>query len=86
MARTTIDIDGPVLRDLKRMKRQRGKTLGRLVNELLAKALASERSTPSRRPKLRWKPRPMGIPRIDLRDKDALWAILDADEQADRDR
>jgi predicted nucleic acid-binding protein len=39
MPRTTVDIDAPVLRDLKRLQKQEGKSLGRLVSDLLAQAL-----------------------------------------------
>lgn len=38
--RTTIDIDDPVLKDLKRLQKRQGKSLGRLVSDLLAQALA----------------------------------------------
>ncbi|KAB2867691.1 MAG: antitoxin, partial [Burkholderiaceae bacterium] len=37
--RTTIDIDDPILKDLKRLQRREGKSLGRLVSDLLAQAL-----------------------------------------------
>ena len=39
MARTTLDIDESVLRDLKRLQRKQGKSLGRLVSDLLAETL-----------------------------------------------
>lgn len=40
--RTTIDIDDPVLRDLKRLQKRDGRPLGRLVSDLLARAAAEE--------------------------------------------
>ncbi|HUU03503.1 MAG TPA: antitoxin [Myxococcota bacterium] len=77
MARTTVDIDDPILRDLKKLHKRRKLPLGRLISELLAKALADERSRPGQRRPFVWKPIPMGNPRVDLVDKDALWAVLD---------
>lgn len=86
MARTTIDIDDPVLRDLKRLQKKRGQPLGRLVSELLATALAEEQKGPAKPRAFRWRPRSMGEARVDLRDKDAVWAILEADESSGADR
>lgn len=75
--RTTIDIDGPILKDLKRLQRREGKSLGRLVSDLLAVALVQERRrTPAEPPPLRWTARAMRA-RIDLADKDALLDALD---------
>jgi hypothetical protein len=75
--RTTIDIDDPVLKDLKRLQRREGKSLGRLVSDLLARALAEERRrAPAEPPPLTWTARPMRA-RIDLTDKDAVRDALD---------
>jgi hypothetical protein len=75
--RTTIDIDDPVLKDLKRLQRREGKSLGRLVSDLLARALAEERlRAPAELPRLAWTARPMRA-RIDLADKDAVRDVLD---------
>ena len=73
MARTTIDIDASVLRELKKRQERERKTLGQLISELLAKALESENDTP---PPFRWVTKDLQ-PRVDLEDKDALWSILD---------
>jgi hypothetical protein len=74
MPRTTIDIDAVVLRELHERKRREGKTLGRLVSELLASALrAGPRGTPH---KLDWRSRPMDA-RIDLEDKEAVRRTLE---------
>ena len=35
--RTTLDIDGPILRELKKLQIKEGKSLGRLVSDLLAR-------------------------------------------------
>jgi hypothetical protein len=74
MPRTTIDIDAAVLRRLKERKRREGKTLGRLVSELLAGALR-EAEAPAAR-ELDWRSRPMGA-RIDLADKEAVRRALE---------
>lgn len=74
MARTTIDIDSAVMRELKRRQSREGKTLGRLVSELLATALEQpESETPH---DFAWTARNMGA-LIDLEDKDALRRALD---------
>jgi hypothetical protein len=72
MPRTTIDIDPAVLQELERRKRVEGKTLGRLVSELLAVAL---RQPPSERA-LEWTSLPMRG-KVDLDDKEALRRALD---------
>ena len=74
--RTTLDIDGPVLRELKQVQKQENKTLGRLVSDLLADALGRRRAKPVKRSALTWTTRAMR-PRVDLADKDALYAALD---------
>ena len=75
--RTTLNIDTVVLEDLRRLQKQERKPLGRLVSELITEALASRRKTrPRARPALTWKSQPMRA-RIDLDDKDAVYAVLD---------
>jgi len=74
--RTTLDIDDPVLRELKRRQRAEGKSLGKVASELLARALAEtgEAKAPA---KLAWTAQAMGA-RVDLADKDALYRAMDA--------
>ena len=75
--RTTIDIDDPILKDLKRLQRREGKSLGRLVSDLLAQSLADyRRSTPESRPEWSWITRPMKA-RVDPGDKDAVLNAMD---------
>jgi hypothetical protein len=75
MSRTTIDIDPAVMRELKRRQNREGKTLGRLVSELLATALQQpEAEAPSG---LAWTTRSMGA-LVNLEDKEALQRTLDA--------
>jgi hypothetical protein len=76
--RTTIDIDGPVLRDLKRLQKAEGKTLTALVSELLEDALRHRRAKTAQRT-LRWTSRPMGA-RVDIDDRAALQALLDRED------
>lgn len=73
MPRTTLDIDTSVLRELKKRQRRERKPLGQLVSELLAQAIASEHDV---RPPFTWVAKDLR-PRVDLEDKDAIWAILD---------
>ena len=77
MARTTLDIDTPLLKQLKRLQRREGKSLGRLVSDLVAEALARHRPPRRRLAQLRWHSQPMR-PLVDLADKDAVYAALDA--------
>lgn len=76
--RTTIDIDAPILKDLKRLQRREGKSLGRLVSDLLAQSLATVRSASPSPPAFRWHAKPMQ-PRVDLADKHALLDAMDHD-------
>jgi hypothetical protein len=76
MPRTTLDIDATVLHELKRRQQREGKSLGRLVSELLAVSLAADAPVDAPVP-LTWTARAMAA-RVDLDDKDALHAALDA--------
>ena len=73
--RTTIDLDGPILRHLKHLQKEENKTLGQLVSELVAGGLAARKAGKERR-RFKWISRPMGA-RVDLRDKDAVFRSLD---------
>ncbi len=74
--RTTVDIDDPILRELKRVARQERKSLGRVLSDLLADALGRRKNDAPRAVKLRWIARPLGS-QIDYADGGAL---LDAME------
>jgi len=76
--RTTLDIDDPVLRDLKRLQKREKKSLGRLVSDLLGEALGRLGSGARRGAEFHWIAKPMGA-RVDLADRDA---VLDAMDQA----
>jgi plasmid stability protein len=76
MSRTTLDIDGTVLEQLRERAAAEGKSMGQVASELLAPGLAGSGSAHEPRP-LRWISKSMGKPRIDLEDKEALWQLLD---------
>jgi hypothetical protein len=75
--RTTIDIADPILKEVKRLQQRENKPLGRLVCELLAQALASQRTRGAQpAPRFEWTTKAMGA-RIDLADKNAVLDALD---------
>jgi hypothetical protein len=75
--RTTVDIDDPILREVKAIHEREGRSMGAVVSELLADALARRRASP-RRSAFRWISRPMHA-RVNLADKEAVYAVLDGD-------
>jgi hypothetical protein len=81
--RTTVDIDAPVLKDLKKIQQKEGKSLGRLISDLLAQALGERKSAkaPTRPP--RWISKPMSA-RIDLADHEALYAAMEKEPSPNR--
>ena len=83
MPRTTVNIDAPVLRDLKRLQKREGKPLGQLMSELLAHALGGRRQERIREDAFAWTARPMRA-RVDLSDKEAVQAVLDRDTDSGR--
>lgn len=74
--RTTIDIDDPLLKELKRLQRRERKSLGRLVSDLLAQSLAKPLDEKRRKVEFHWIAKPMGA-RVDLADRDALLDAMD---------
>jgi hypothetical protein len=74
--RTTLDIAIPVLRELKRLQKRNGKSLGNIASDLMAEALTRHR-TDVRHGAWTWTAQRMGPPRVDLRDKEALRRALD---------
>lgn len=76
--RTTIDIDDLILKDLKRLQQREGKTLGRLVTDLLADALARQPRREQATIPLVWVSKPLGA-LVDLADHDALQDAMDQD-------
>jgi len=75
MPRTTLAIDAAILREVRALQAEEGRSMGRIVSELLAEALA-QRKGPCEVPRLAWASRPMRA-LVDLSDKEALNAALD---------
>jgi plasmid stability protein len=78
MPRTTFDLDGGVLADLRRRAADEGKSMGQVASELLAGCLGEDEPTESR--PLNWASKDMGSFKIDLEDKEAVWNLLDREE------
>jgi len=74
--RTTIDIDDPILKELKRLQRREKKSLGKLVSELLAQSLAEARADSAGPVPFDWIAKPMDA-RVDLADKHAILDAMD---------
>ncbi len=74
--RTTVDIDDRILKDLKKIQQKEGRSLGRLISDLLAQALGERKSLrgPTKAPK--WISKAMGA-RIELADHEALYAAME---------
>ena len=73
--RTTLDIEKPVLDDLKRLQKRVKKPLGQIASSLLAQALKEQKQATGET-KFEWVTASMGA-RVDISDKDALYRILD---------
>jgi hypothetical protein len=76
MPRTTVDLVQSVLTELRLRAARERKRLGRLASELLTQKLNGDR-TGSRQQALRWTSRDLGVPRVDIEDKETLGSILD---------
>ena len=76
--RTTVDIDDPILRDLKRLQKRAGKSLGRLVSDILAVALGQIKSRKPHSGDLHWISQPMGA-RVNLADPEAVFSVMEED-------
>ena len=74
--RTTVNIDDPILKELKALQRKEGKSLGRLISDLLGIALSERKSAKKTGRSASWISKPMGA-RIDLADREALYATMD---------
>jgi hypothetical protein len=77
MARTTVDIETPILKEIKDLQKKEGLSLGKIISQLLSEALGSRKVTGKlKRPPLNWTSRPMK-PIVELSDKEAVYRILD---------
>jgi hypothetical protein len=76
MARMTLDLDPQVLETLKRLQSRERKPIGRLASDLLAEALARHGSFDRTPQPFRWNSGDLEA-RVDLADKEAIYAKLD---------
>lgn len=77
MARTTIDIDDPILNEIRAIQKREGRSMGKIVSQLLAEALIKQK-TSAKTPRFKWISRPMRS-HVDLTDKEEIYRILDRD-------
>jgi len=77
--RTTVDIDDFILKDLKKLQQRGGKSLGRLISDLLAQALKEPKPDKVSLKPNRWIAKAMGC-RVDLADREALYRALEEGE------
>lgn len=75
MARTTLDIDDGLLRELKKEAASQRRTLQAVVNEYLKRAAAVPAGPPYRLRLEGWKAEPR--PGVDLFDRDQLFDLMD---------
>jgi hypothetical protein len=74
--RTTVDIDDPVLKDLKKLQKKEGKSLGRLISDLLAQAIGGLKSAKTPTRSIRWISKDMGA-RVDVADAEAVYSAME---------
>ncbi len=80
MARTTVEIDRPLLEELREIAAREGKPLRKIIGDVLAAGLLERKSGKRRKvPRLKWHSQPMGA-RIDYLDKDELYRVLDGEK------
>jgi hypothetical protein len=79
--RTTVDIDDPILKDLKKLQKREGKSLGRLISDLLAQAIGERKSARAPATPPQWISKAMGA-RIDLADWEALYDAMERKPQS----
>jgi hypothetical protein len=77
MPRTTLDLDGSVLSELRRRGQREGKSMGQVASELLARGMAEGADRPTHA--LQWRSDNLGEPLVDLEDEEAVREVLDAD-------
>jgi hypothetical protein len=74
MARTTLDLDPVITRELRERAERERKSMGQVASEALARAFAAD---PAEQPPFRWISHHMGETLVDLEDKEALYRVLD---------
>lgn len=76
MHRTTIIFDLELEKRLKRKARQEGKTVTELIQAFIREGLNRNHLVPRKR-KIKLPSFDMGLPMVDITDRDTLWDILD---------
>ena len=74
--RTALDIEGPVLEELKILGKREGRSPGQVASRLLAEMMDGKNRHGNPPGKFHWVSRPMRA-LVDLADKEAVFAILD---------
>ena len=82
--RTTVDIDDPIIKDLKKIGQKEGKSLGRLISDLLAESLGRRKMRKDQEQPRQWIAKNMGA-RLDLADREALCEAMDSEYQPPED-
>jgi hypothetical protein len=77
MPRTTVDIEAPLLAEMKQLQSREKKTLGQCVSEAVARYLAEKKSRVRKLPSFSWISHPLGL-KVDIADKEAVYTALDA--------
>ncbi len=76
MSRTTLNIDTPILDEIKQIQQREGGSLGRVVTQLLSEALVRRNDVSGDSARLEWISKPMKA-RVDLADRELVYEILD---------
>jgi len=85
--KTTLSLDGPLMRRLKALAAERGTTLSALVDDFLRHSLkAATAAAAAPRGRLRLPSYDMGAPRVDLGDREALEDLMDRADRGERVR
>ena len=72
-----MDLDKPVLEELKALQKKEGRTLGELASQILAEGLREkQRGWVDEAPrKFHWRSQPLG-PKVNLSDKEAVYRAM----------
>ena len=78
--RTTVDIDDPILKELKKIQKKERISLGRLISDLLSQALRQRKSAKASAGPARWISKAMSA-RVDLADREAVNAAMEKESR-----
>lgn len=85
--KTTLSLDGPLMRRLKALAAERGTTLSALVDDFLRRSLkAATAATAAPKRAVRLPTYDMGPPLVDLGDRQALEDAMEREDRGDRVR